>query len=81
MIRAYLEQTEQLKLPSSANRATPDPACIHLSLTQQEQLDLPGSLFTVVPQVPVDHLAALLRRFVVCAQSTPHLLLIGLPNE
>lgn len=55
---------------------TPDPASIHLSLTQQQKLDLPGSLFTVVPQIPVDHLAALLRCFVVRAQSTPHLLLI-----
>lgn len=42
-------------------------------LTQQQQLDLPGRLLPVVPQVPVDHLAALHRRLVLRAQRAPHL--------
>lgn len=54
---------------------------IHVSLTEQQQLDLPGSLFSVVPKVPVDHLAALLRRLVVRAQSTSHLRMNSPPDK
>lgn len=51
----------------------PDPPRSRRSLlTEQQQLDLPGRLLAVVPQIPVDHLAALHRRLVLRAQRASH---------
>lgn len=63
--------------PTAPEPTAPEPGSLpgagSLLLTQQQQLDLPGRLLSVVPQVPVDHLASLHRRLVLRAQRASHL--------
>ena len=58
--------------PGVVGEVRPPPPSHLLPLTEQQQLDLPGCLLPVVPQIPVDHLAALHRRLVLRAQRAPH---------
>lgn len=60
-------------MPRSFPRRPPAPGPVPTApLTQQQQLDLPRRLLAVLPEVAVDHLAALHGRLVLGAQCAAH---------